>query len=1142
MYAVTSAALPMNKYLFLFFVLLFGIYTACWSQESMMRFEHLSIADGLSQSSALCMLQDKKGFLWIGTSDGLNRYDGYGIKVYRRSFRTNESLGNNYINGMVEDDKGNIWIATRNGLCKYNVTTDNFTNYLRDSVRTVENHFVAIAIDEEGNLWCGNVLLGLFKFSPKTQTFETIKPKNTQLKIGMINALCYDKTQKSIWVGTEFGLVNYHIANQQFTPYFNQATINLPDNKVSSLYIDNHNNLWVGLYSGHLLRWNINQEQHLVKTIELPHNADQAYGANRVRTVLEANNGDIWVGCASTGLFKLQPLVNNYHITSIQHDVLDNYSLSDNDVYSLLEDKNGLLWVGTYGGGVNKLNYQQAIFNYYRHEAGNRNSLLQNGIRAIMEDTQGNLWVGTVSQGISRFNRQDQSYEHFSYQKNNPHSLGSNRINAILQDHKGVIWVGTGGGGLNKIVYDTVQGKVSSRVERVEIMNPLQKGRYGKLDTYVYVLKEDKQHRLWIGSNNGLWILDKQRRLAQVCYPDKDNPFSISDHQVRTISFDDNGNVWIGTFHGGLNKLDTKTRKFTHYKNSINCKNCISDNAISSIYIDTYGALWIGTFGGGLNRFDLKTEQFEHITEEQGIANDVVYGILEDKFNNLWLSTNRGLTRYNVLTKLIVNYNITDGLQSDEFNANAYYEGQTGTFYFGGINGLTSFRPEFMQDTTSRYPLYITDFRLFNQSVKPSTESVLRTNTVETQAITLSYHDYVFAFEFAALNFRTPHRLRYAYKLENFDEDWIYVSSKERLATYSNIPAGQYTFRVKVTNNNGAWEENKGLAVKLIVRPPFWATWWFRLSLLVLFAIVLVYVYQYRTRKLREQKVNLEKLVTQRTQELLAKTVETEENMNIIVKQYEQLSDIFEKLKTSEKELAELNASKNKFFSILAHDLRSPLNSLGGFSSLLVNFADELSKEEIKSLAQELDKNIKTSTKYLENLLTWARSQMNSIDFVPTQLSLLESVLTSVNLLEAHAHAKHLQLQMDIPKHLEVYADHNQLQTILTNLINNAIKFTEENGSITIKASLETEMVLTAVTDTGVGMSKEVADKIFRIDAKHSTTGTAGEKGTGLGLLLCKEFVEKNGGRIWVDSTEGQGTTFYFTLLATNSKQLAVNS
>jgi signal transduction histidine kinase len=374
--------------------------------------------------------------------------------------------------------------------------------------------------------------------------------------------------------------------------------------------------------------------------------------------------------------------------------------------------------------------------------------------------------------------------------------------------------------------------------------------------------------------------------------------------------------------------------------------------------------------------------------------------------------------------------------------------------------------------------------------------------------------------------------------MEGFDKDWIQTNYTNRMANYSNLPAGNYVFMVKATNSNGAWMDNQ-VEIKVTIKPAIWNTLWFKITCFLLVAFAIVVFVTLRIRRIEKQSQELEKLVYMRTAEIVHQKEEILQQRDTIENQLRQLETALSKLQISEQELSELNEAKNKFFSIFAHDLRSPLNSLKGFSSLLANFADELSKEEIKSIALDLDKNINNSTKYLENLLTWARSQMNSIEFKPETLNLAACITISTELLQVNAQTKQIALLKEVDENLQIWADSNQFKTVLTNLIANAIKFTEPKGTVTIKAmptleiaadKQEPNYLTISIQDTGVGMPPSVLEKIFRIDTKHSTKGTQGESGTGLGLLLCKEFVEKNGGKIWVESQENIGTTFYFTI------------
>lgn len=1144
----------------LFCVIFLGQVSYC--QNSQITFENLSIRQGLSQSSVLALLQDRKGFLWAGTADGLNRYDGHKFKMYRKNLLDTTTLGNNYINALVEDTTGIIWVGTRGGLYAFSWKTEGFTKYLPDSTDTEPNHILTLAIDKQNNIWAGT-LNGLYKLDQITKKitkiFPRLKDNFPTLGYQMIQTICFDNTGNYLWIGTEFGLFRYDIKHNTHIHYIHEAnnSKSIPDNKISALFPDEYGNVWIGTYNGIISRWNRTSNDFL--NLQLPATELQPYGSNKVKAFCKTTQGHFWVGTMSTGLYLVDETSGEFKFTNIKQMTGNMQALSDSDIFSLLEDDNGIFWVGTFGGGLHKHDTRQMLFNYYQPDITNslnllqkglspkdildndilQQNLLQNSIRAICEDSKNNLWIGNTNEGLIKFNNKAKTYTHYIHDAHNKNTIGSNKANAVYEDYQGVIWVGsTAGLSYAKTINDNGKEKEVFIRYVSEDQNKKQNQEQNQADVLlsnvIYTIKEDTEHKLWIGTRLGLACISADRKTSKTYTPDEKNIHAISGSAVRTIFFDDKNNkIWIGTFGGGVSLFDRKTEKFTQFRNTQNCKNCLSENSVSSIYLDNYGTVWIGTFGGGLNKFNIQKEEFSYITENEGLANNVVYGILEDGANHLWLSTNRGICRYDIISQQFINYTLTDGLQSDEFNANAYHKGKSGIFYFGGINGLTSFRPDSLQSAIKKYPILMTDFRLFNKSVKPNENSVLQQSITQTSLIELSYKDYVFAFEFAALNLSSPHRVRYGYKLQGFDRDWIYTTATDRVATYSNVPAGTYTFMVKATNSEGFWME-KQTHITVIIKPPFWNTIWFKVFSIVAVIFAFMMFYKYRMAQAIKYQKELEYEVALKTSELLQQNEEITQQNEEMEQQRDTISQQFNTIQKSEKDLAALNASKDKFFSILAHDLRSPLNSLGGFSSLLANFADEMSKEEIKEIANSLDKSVKISTKYLENLLTWAKSQMNSIEFKPENLNILKSVQTSVELLQTVADTKNIALICNIETDLCVFADANQLQTILTNLIANALKFTDALGTINIMAQKDTnkpnEFVYVEVMDTGVGMSADVMDKIFRIDSKHSTKGTAGETGTGLGLLLCKEFVEKNGGLIGVKSIENQGTTFYFTL------------
>jgi len=543
--------------------------------------------------------------------------------------------------------------------------------------------------------------------------------------------------------------------------------------------------------------------------------------------------------------------------------------------------------------------------------------------------------------------------------------------------------------------------------------------------------------------------------------------------------------------------------------------------------------------------FDRNTQSFTVFTIADGLPNDVFNGILIDNKNNLWLSTNKGITRFNHVSKTIKNLDLLDGLQGNQFIHGSYFMSSSGKMYFGGLNGYNSFYPDDIQDNKFEPPVYITDLLIYFKEVQINEEgSPLTKSITETDKIVLTHKQSVITFRYTALNYLNSEKNQYAYQLEGFDKEWNHVGSR-REVTFTNLDPGSYLFRVKASNNDGIWNE-EGRSIAITIRPPWWQTLVFKIAALLFVLALLAGFYFYRVSQLNKQKIDLEKLVKERTGEIeeknrmltkqAAELNETntllEERQLKIEEQTEELMTQKENLEEVNAHLKELNSTKDKFFSIIAHDLKNPFNTILGFSELLNMKYNRLSEEKKLRYLEVIFSSSKNIYNLLENLLQWARTQTDKIAFEPIVFSLKQLVEQNLNLLKENITTKKINIEHKIEDSCDVYADRNMINTVIRNLLTNAIKFTHSGGDIAINSLRKDGHIEISIKDSGIGMSAEEIKNIFRVDANFSRSGTDGETGTGLGLILCKEFIVKNGGTIWVESTPGQGSIFSFTIPA----------
>ncbi|MCL5029407.1 MAG: ATP-binding protein, partial [Bacteroidetes bacterium] len=812
---------------------------------------------------------------------------------------------------------------------------------------------------------------------------------------------------------------------------------------------------WIGCVSSGLNEFNFQSGKFLHEVNE--NNNPNGINDTQILSAFQDKEGIVWIGSYSSGVYKLDKNKNFFGKVSVRYN--NSNRLNDVDVNAFSEDLSGNLLIGTSIGGLNIYNQHTDKFIYLTH-TDSKNSLINNSIASLYTDRKGIIWIGT-SLGLDKFNPANNRFEHFVHDPQNANSLGYPYINSIISDNAGNLWLGLWGGGLDK--------------------------------------------------------LDLSSKFTHFKHDPK-NSNSLCSNEVTYLFLDKKGIIWIGTNGGGLDSYNPVTNNFIHYKHDPQNKNSLSQDVIFSIYQfpnDDNNFLWIGTAGGGLNKLDIKTGRFIRYTEDDGLPNNQVYGILGDKNGNLWLSTNKGLSKFNPATKEFKNYDQSFGLQSNEFNQNAFFEDKNGEMFFGGVNGFNMFYPGNIKRNLYKPPIIFTSVKEFNKEVDLAKPIFLANKLI------LSYKNNVLTFTFAALSFTNPDNNQYAYKLEGFDKDWIDLG-KNNNVTFTNLDPGEYVLRVKASNNDGVWNA-KGASLILIITPPFWLTWWFKIVFTVCLVLLIFIIYKLQIKNIQNQNKKLEALVEERTNELQIKTKE-------LIKFNKMQAEILEQLSKSEIELKELNAAKDKYFSILAHDLRSPFNSLVGFSDLLENEFENLEKEEIKKSAKNINLSAKKLLILLNNLLEWSLFQAGKMEFKPSQENLPQIVDDVVNVIQGNAMQKSISIQNEIEDNISVWADKFMLHSVFQNLISNSIKFTERGGSIKISATVNDCFVEISVSDTGIGINKEDINKIFDIKKSHSTKGTENESGSGLGLNLCKELIKKHGGEISVNSEKGMGTKFIFTL------------
>ena len=916
----------------LFFLTLFLQSLLIFAQNSQVQFTNYTIDDGLSLSSVYCILEDKQGFMWFGTEDGLNRFDGINFEIFRQNINEPNSLSNKWIENIFEDNDGFLWIFTQKGLNKYNPETKKFQVYIFDenSEETISSDLTTcIFQDNDNNLWIGTQN-GINLYDQQKNSFKrflynentnstpnyitSISETENTVWFGTKNGLFainkndfsindnfYSKKtfasdqildifldNENLWLATDSGLVFFDINNQILERYLHNSDdkTSISDNYVEKIFKDSENNLWISTKIGFDI---FNPEKQKFELLITTESQSLSLSQNNKRPIFEDNMKIIWFGTFGNGLFSYD--LQTKKIKNYLHNPNDANSISQNSINSITQDNSNVIWFGTFGAGLNTYDPYKQKFNILKNEPSNPNSLSSNFVWSICEANSGIVWIGTNEHGVDKYNPKTEKFENFQNIQGNPNSLSHNCVREIYQDSKQNLWFGTNGGGLNKF---------NSKTENFKIYKHNPDNSNSLSNNSVRVIFEDKDGILWLGTQEGLNKFNPETEVFKRYLNNPEDDNSLSNNFIYSVIFQDSeGFLWLGTYGGGLNKFDIESETFTRYMHDEKNQNSIINDFVFAIQEDTKGNLWIAT-NDGLEYFDKKTGTFRHYTTANGLPNNVIYSVLMDGSGDLWMSTNYGISNYKQATETFKNYIKADGLQSTEFNGGAFHKGKSGTMYFAGVNGLNFFNPENIKiNPTPPIPI-ISKLLIFNKEiiinnkisdnkiVEINNEYFLNKDIIYTDEIVLTYQEKVFSFDLSAIHNSNPQENIYSYRLRNFEEDWNYTKNR-RFVTYTSIPMGEYFFEFKAANSDGVWSEIKVL--KIIIKPPFWKTIWFYVAISLLTILTIFIIYKLKIRQIKRKNEELEEQVVIRTQEILEKNEELQQQQQEILAQSERLED-----------------------------------------------------------------------------------------------------------------------------------------------------------------------------------------------------------------------------------------------------------
>jgi signal transduction histidine kinase/ligand-binding sensor domain-containing protein/DNA-binding response OmpR family regulator len=1066
-----------------------------FAQKKDINFEHLSVEEGLSANTVLAILQDSRGFLWIGTYDGLNRYDGYKFIVYKNSTEDTTSISDNKIRALCEDKKGNLWIGTwAGGLNKFNRDKEEFKHYRYnpDNPSGISSDGIfALCIDETGNLWIGTEDSGVDYFNPENETFVHYKhnPDDPNSISGNSVYSVYIDEKGILWCGTASkGLNKFVKEKNKFEVYKNSPDDpeSISGNQVAAICEDYLGNLWIGTRDAGLNKLNPSEAKFMHYKYD-PENPN-GLSDNEVWVVYEDSENLLWLGNFSHGinLFNRE----NETFTSYKKDYNNPESLSDDGIFSIYEDRSGVMWFGTWNGGLNRYDKLREKFISYSHDPNNSNSLSADGVLAIYKDRDGILWVGTDAGGLNRIDEKNNKFTHYLHKPDDPSSIAGDYVSSICEDKEGFLWISNDETGLNRL--DRRTNKFQHYKHDPDDPKSISKNAISQVFC-------DSYGDLWIGtSGSGMDRLKRKSNTFLHYQNDPENPKSISSKMVYCFYEDKSGNLWIGTYDGGLMMYNRNTDDFTHYKyDPKNPFGSLSSNIISSICQDENGILWIGTGGGGLNRFDKSKRQFKHYIEKDGLANNLVYGVLNDGKGNLWISTGKGISKFNIKHESFTNYDKRDGLQDYEFNQWAYFKYADSEMYFGGIHGFSIIDQNRMKKNPHQPQVVITDFQLLHKPVSIGYDTlwertILEKSITETKLIELNHDDNIISLEFAALDFHYPEKNNYAYMLEGFDNNWINTDAKRRTVTYTNLEPGEYVFKVKGSNNDDVWNET-GTSLKINIHSPWWATWWSY----ILYGLIFGFIFTGSTRfYLNRQRLRHQLQLEQ----------------------------------DHAKKLEEIDEMKSSFYANISHEFRTPLMLILGPAEKLLS---KITDDDHRKQAGLIKGNANKLLNLINQLLDLSKIEAGKLKLQVSPGNIAQFVKGIVMQFESIAEQKDITLKIFLEREeIEAYFDRDKLEKIISNIMSNAVKFTPKGGTISVNLNLIDHSLEIIVRDTGIGIPKsklpKIFDRFYQVDGSH----TREYEGTGIGLALTKELVELHKGQIYINSEEGKWTEvkIYFPL------------
>lgn len=1058
------------------------------SQGEHYNFSKLNTYNGLSHNQVNAVLKDHDGFLWFGTTYGLNRYDGYSCKIFRKDHNDSTSLKANNVVGFYELPNRKMWVSTMGGACIYDPDTEKFdTNdnrYLAAlglPAGTVSN----IVKGKDGRYWFLYEDKGLYLYSARDKSVKPFNQLESAPAAEKITAI-KETNDGKLWLVRRSGfLQQYDIQLGKIIFSSNAVQKQHKGEGAFNVFVDTDGDIWCWTYNNGLFFLHPGDSSAMLMN---KNSFPVKLKSELVSQVVQDNNGLIWVGTDHGGVTLIDKK-NGFKTTFLLNNPNDPKSISQNSILSIYKDNQGLIWLGTYKQGVNYYNSNVVQFPYFHHHDADPTSLQFDDVNRFVEDKSGNIWIGTNGGGLIYFDRKNNTFKQYLHDPGNSNSLSNNVIVSLWIDHENMLWVGTYLGGLNRFDRGKFIHYRHSDNDSSSLAN----------DT-VWEIFEDKEEQLWVGTLGG--GLDRFDRAT--------NRFSHykgggGANYVSAIMEDKKGDIWIGT-SGGITVFEKNKAAATTYQHT-NKRNSLSDDAIFCLLEDNQGRIWAGT-REGLNLFDKQTNEFRAFTISDGLPDNMILNILEDANQTLWISTPNGLCNIipkqlnNRITFSVINYDATNNLQDREFNENAALRTGTGELIFGGPSGFNIINPASIKPPVGHSAIVFTDFQILDKSIAPGervNNRVLLDHALsQLQRIDLKYKENVFSIDFASLDFSHNRNDKYAYMLEGFNTDWLYTDDSQRRATYTNLSPGHYIFKVKVLDRTGVWSEVKTLQIN--IKPPFWRT-----SLAYFIYLLMAVALFWLIRRITLDRIHMRFEVSQQRREA--------------------------------ERAHELEQLKTKFFTNVSHEFRTPLSLIMAPLDKIIQHTANPEQVEQLNLVQ---RNAKRLLNLVNQLLDFRKMEVEEIRLHPAVGDIVgfckETSLSFTDIAEKKKIWFSFSSSID---YLEIYFDKDKMEKILFNLLSNAFKYTFDNGDVSVRLTYNTPAVnetdgtiAIKVKDSGIGIPAGQHEKIFERFFQTEVPQSMVNQGTGIGLAITKEFVSLHEGTITVESEPDQGTCFTVLLPA----------